>query len=164
MKKHLKNIAITAAILLTITMPAWAGMAAHGGHGSMTHDMQGSSSRGGHHGKLIHEAMVDGYQLSYHLIDMKAKMKDMKMEMPMQMATHHLMVYIQDEDGNPVKADKVGYLVAGPDGEKQKAMAMSMSGGYGADITLKGNGSYGIHTKILLNDGKVMDAFNYSLE
>ena len=46
--------------------------------------------------------------------------------------THHLMVYVMDPDGQAVQEAKLGYLVEGPDGTKQKLMAMGMQGAYGA--------------------------------
>lgn len=164
MKKHLKQITLTAVVLLTAALSSWAGMPAHEGHGGISNTREDSVSHAGHQGKLIHEATVKGYHLSYHLIDMTARMKDMKMAMPPQMGTHHLMIYIQDKDGRPVAAEKVGYLVEGPDGKKQKAMAMGMGNGFGADISLRGSGSYKIHTKIMVGSKIVMDALEYYLE
>ena len=121
-----------------------------------------------HSGENIHNAKKDGFTLAHHLIDMKAQMAAMKdnphthdsgkMEM-----THHLMVYLTDADGNPVKEAKVGYLVVNPDGTKQKLMCMHMKGGFGSDINLTQKGTYTVTTKALSGDTKIMDQFFYKV-
>ena len=124
----------TIFTLLAVTCLAYSGpvVAADkqmSGHEGMDHSKpQGNQS--------IRQTMLEGHHLSYELIDMKAKMKDMNMSMP-DMKSHHLRLYIKDKDGNPVTNAKVGYLVKGPDGSTQKAMAMGMNKGFGADIDLK---------------------------
>lgn len=107
-------------------------------------------------------SQVDGYQLEYQFIDMKEKLKGMEQHMQGMTATHHLMVFIKNAQGETVAADKVGFLVAGPDGKDQKVMAMGMSGGYGADITLSVPGEYTIKTKAVMGDQKLVDSFTYS--
>ncbi len=121
-----------------------------------------------HTGENIHNSKQAEYTLAYHLIDMKAQMDAMKAHaqshdaMNMDM-THHLMVYLTDANGNPVKDAKVGYLVVNPDGTKQKLMCMHMKGGFGADINLKQKGAYTIKTKALSGDKKIMDQFSYTV-
>ncbi|MBW2367583.1 MAG: hypothetical protein JRH15_06840 [Deltaproteobacteria bacterium] len=131
---------------------------AHAGHGEMDHS--------GHKGENIHNAMVDGYKFAYHLIDMQAQMKAMQdaghgHEMAM---THHLMVFVQRPDGKTVENAKVGYLVEGPDGVKQKRMCMAMSGGYGSDVNFNANGNYIVKTKIVADGKKLIDKFTYSVQ
>lgn len=117
--------------------------------------------------KIDHKSEVDGYHLEYQFIDMKAKMKDMK-DMAHQMAgmtaTHHLMVFIKNARGEIVAADKVGYLITGPDGKDQKMMAMGMSGGYGADTDLSQPGEYTVKAKALVGDRKLIDSFTYTVK
>ena len=104
---------------------------------------------------MIHEANVDGYKFMYHLIDVSEHMKEMK-------KTHHLMVYISSPDNHTVDNAKVGYLITGPDGLKQKAMTMGMSGGFGADINLQAKGSYAVATKAKMNEKQLIDKFKYT--
>jgi len=47
---------------------------------------------------------------------------------------------------------------------KQKAMAMGMSGGFGADLDLSVKGKYVIKTKITAGDKKLMDKFVYEVK
>ncbi len=120
--------------------------------------------------QIDHKSEVDGYHLEYKFIDMMEKMKDMKgMEgmggqMGSMTATHHLMVFIKNAQGEIVAADKVGYLITGPDGKEQKVMAMGMSGGYGADINLPLPGEYTVKTKAVMGDQTLMDSFTYTIK
>jgi hypothetical protein len=121
-----------------------------------------------HNGVNIHNSRKEGYTLAYHLIDMKAQMAAMKEhaqahESGKMDMTHHLMVYLTDDEGNPVKDAKVGYLVVNPDGTNQKLMCMHMKGGFGSDINLKQKGTYTIKTKALSGDTKIMDQFTYKV-
>ena len=162
MKKTLGSFA-AALFGLALVMSAQAADMSHGGHDmNMNMDQQGSGHQGMDHGQqdqAFRRAMVDGYQLAYELIDMKAGMAGHAM--PAEMKSHHLMVYIVDPQGQPVAHGKVGYLVTGPDGE-QKAMTMPMSGGYGADVDFEPVGTYTVKTKVVAPDGKkLMDEFTY---
>ena len=120
--------------------------------------------------QIDHKTDVDGYRLEYEFIDMKEKMKEMKdmPEMVHQMktmaATHHLMVFIKSPQGDTVTADKVGFLIIGPDGKEQKVMTMGMSGGYGADVNLSQPGEYTVKTKALLGEKKLTDSFTYTVK
>ena len=117
--------------------------------------------------KPIHEADIVGYHFAYKLIDLKEKMKDMKNmhhDMEKMTATHHLMLFIKNAKGDAVEADKVGFLITGQDGKGQKAMAMGMSGGYGADITLSQPGEYTVKTKAVMGEQKLMDSFIYTIK
>lgn len=173
-----RKMTLTLTTVLAITLiTAWPALASDtkGGmdHGSgtkeqMSHQMSDQMSGqvehgGGHAGQLIHEADVDGYHIRYELIDMQARMKGME-NMPKMAATHHLMVYITDSAGNPVGGGKVGYLIVNPDGTDQKAMAMGMAGGYGADVDLSAPGNYTVKMKIVAGDTRLMDGFAYTVE
>ena len=96
-----------------------------------------------HMGEKIHESTVEGYQFAYHLLNMEDR------------ATHHMMVYILTPDGGKVEDAKVGYLVEGPGGTKQKMMAMGMQGAYGADLDFKQKGTYTVKMKAVSGRQKV---------
>lgn len=116
---------------------------------------------------IDHKSTVDGYQLEYEFIDIREKIKDMAQmghSMSDMTATHHLMVFIKNAQGKEVVADQAGFLIKGPDGKEQKAMAMSMSGGHGADIDLSTPGEYAIKTKAVADDVKLIDSFTYSVK
>jgi hypothetical protein len=120
----------------------------------------------GHVGDMIHESVIDGYRFAYHLIDIKKnpeQMKDMK-DVTAAEKTHHLMVYVVDPNGQGVQKAKLGYLVEGPNGAKQKLMAMGMQGAYGANIDFRTKGSYIIKTKIVTGDKKLFDRFRYEVK
>lgn len=147
-----------AALLVTLTgsFPVLAD--------SHQHDMD-QMDHSGHRGPNIHNSSVDGYGLAYHLIDMREKMKDMDMEnMPAMKATHHMMVYVTAPDGAVLGQAKVGYLVVGPDGNKQKLMAMGMKDGFGADVDFKAPGAYTVRTKAVANGTTLLDEFTYEVK
>lgn len=111
-------------------------------------------------GEMIREGRVDGYGFMYHLITMPVQAKGA----PAMAATHHLMVYISTPDGKPADSGTVGYLIKGPEGEIQQKMAMAMGGGFGADVTLAGKGSYAVKTKAVINGRTLIDDFIYKAE
>lgn len=120
----------------------------------------------GHVGEMIHESTVDGYRFAYHLIDIQKnpeQMNDMKDSKESE-KTHHLMVYVMDPDGQAVHQAKLGYLVEGPNGAKQKLMAMGMQGAYGANVDFRNKGSYTIKTKIVTGGKKLFDSFNHEVK
>ena len=78
--------------------------------------------------------------------------------------THHLMVYVIGPDGHAVQEAKLGYLVEGPDGAKQKLMAMGMQGAYGANVNFNKKGMYTIKVKCLVGDKKLFDRFSYEVK
>ncbi len=120
----------------------------------------------GHVGVMIHESTIDGYRFAYHLIDIQKspeQMKDMKNPNESD-KTHHLMVYVIDPEGQAVQKAKLGYLVEGPNGAKQKIMAMGMQGAYGANVDFRNKGSYTIKTKIVTGDKKLFDRFNHEVK
>ena len=129
---------------------------------SHEHDMD-QMDHSGHRGPNIHNSIVDGYSLTYHLIDMQEKMKDME-NMPEMQATHHMMVYVTGPDGAVLGQAKVGYLVVGPDGNKQKLMAMGMKDGFGADVDFKAPGAYTVKTKAVANGATLLDQFTYEVK
>lgn len=117
--------------------------------------------------KPIREADINGYHFVYQLIDMKEKMKDMKdmdHDMNKMTTTHHLMLFIKNAKGDTAEADKVGFLITGPDGKNRKAMAMGMRDGYGSDIDLSGSGEYIVKAKVIIGEQKIVDSFTYTIK
>ena len=106
----------------------------------------------GHVGERIHESKVEGFSLAYHLLELPGK------------EDRHLMVYVFDAKGAPVADAKVGYLVVGPDGGKQKVMAMAMNDSFGGDVNFTAKGAYTVKTKILAGEKKLVDSFVYQVE
>ncbi|MFP4256173.1 MAG: hypothetical protein ACLFQ9_04870, partial [Desulfobacterales bacterium] len=117
-------------------------------------------------GKQIHTSESNGHEMAYYLIDMGDAGSEMEGHEGHgdEGLTHHLMVYITDPEGNQVTGAKTGFLIEGPQGEKQKTMATGMSGGYGADVSLGSSGKYTIRTKAVTEDTTVKDSFEYSTE
>jgi hypothetical protein len=165
-----KKISTLVALFFTLNVFFAAALFAQSGHtdhsshtGTKTeesmdmggHDM-GESSRGG---MKIHESMVEGYHFEYRLIDTGAKMKSVK---GMEHITHHMMVYVKGPE--KIEKIKVGYLVTGPDGSKQKLMAMSMGGGSGADVSFASKGMYMIKTKVVADGTKLSHMFHYEVK
>lgn len=161
MKKQFKLMISTA--LLSIVFMAGYALAMEG------HDMDKSDKIG----DLIHESVIDGYVLSYYFMDLRDKktashdsdtktsthdMKKMQMDKP-----HHIMVYIMDKDQNPVLKGKVGFMIKDAANNKQKAMGMFMSKGFGATADMKKKGSYTIFTKVVLENKSLKDSFKYEI-
>jgi hypothetical protein len=117
--------------------------------------------------KEIRTAVVNGYTLTYTLIDIKQMMASSPTPMAHDMSkmkSHHLMVNPVAPDRKPVTGGKAGYLVVQPDKTKVQAMAMLMEGGFGADVDLVAKGDYKITTKIELADTKLVDEFVYTVK
>jgi hypothetical protein len=118
------------------------------------HDMSSSDKIG----TLIHESTVDGFMLSYYLLDLRDQKGNENKEMD---KPHHIMVYIMDKKHKPVLKGKVGFMIKDDQGTPQKAMAMYMSKGFGITADMKKKGIYSITAKALLGDVKLMDSFKY---
>lgn len=161
--KHLYHtIFIALALILTLAGSAPA-QDAHSGHSMGMNESTTTGNSTQQDMTTIRETMVDNHHLVYHLIDMQAGKKDLE-KMPPMGNTHHLMVYIHSPDGQAVENARTGFLITSPDGEKQKAMAMAMSGGYGADINLKTKGTYTISVKAVTGDADLRDSFEYEIK
>jgi hypothetical protein len=119
-----------------------------------------------HVGDLIHESTIEGYRFAYHLIDIRKNPEEMKNMKDSKQAdmTHHLMVYVMDPENRAVEQAKLGYLVVGPDGGKQKLMTMGMQGAFGANVNFEKKGVYTIKTKCLTGDKKLFDSFSYEVK
>ena len=135
-------------------------------HPAFSQDSGSTTDHSGHVGVNIHESVIEGYRFAYHLIDNRKspeEMKDMKGSKESD-TTHHLMVYVMGPDGRAVEGAKLGYLVEGPDGVKQKLMTMGMQGAYGANVNFKTKGTYTVKTKFLIGDKKLLDSFSYEVK
>jgi hypothetical protein len=140
----------TAAVLMAATFALSAPIIVSAAeHGSMNMEMGHSM------GTPIHTEIVDGVKVTYHLIDLKERMKGMEMPAGMK-DTHHLMIMFTDaKTGKMLSNGEVKVKIAGPDKSSQIKSLMGMGGGFGSDVNLSMKGKYGIMTKFRLNDGKV---------
>jgi hypothetical protein len=162
----IKSISTIFCITLLSTGAVFAGsdMAGH----DMSKSDANSDAISERIGELFHESMVDGYMLSYYLMDLREQNTEeakshaahgkKEMDKP-----HHIMVYIMDKDNEPVLKGKVGFLIKNSDGKKQKAMGMYMSKGFGTTADMKGKGVYAITAKVIVGDVKLMDSFEYEI-
>lgn len=125
------------------------GISALSGVASETADPMDHS---GHLGEKIHESRVQGYHLTYHLLALPGR------------SEKHLMTYIRKPNGQPVADAKVGYLVIGPAGDRQKVMAMAMQDAFGGDVNLTVKGTYTIRSKAVFGNEKLMDSFEFEVE
>jgi hypothetical protein len=105
-----------------------------------------------HTGKRIHESHVQDFRLAYHLLELPGN------------NYHHLMVYIIDGQGNYVTEGKVGYLIEGPGGSKQKVMAESMGTAFGGNVNFNKSGNYIVRTKAVFDDVKILDKFTFEIK
>ena len=152
MNFNLKPVFALIFFSLILTSASFAGEDMKG------HDMSSSDKIG----DLFHESVVDGYMLSYYLMDLRdGKDADKKdMDKP-----HHIMVYIMDKDHKPVLEGKVGFMIKkGDTAPPQKAMAMYMSKGFGITADMKQKGVYSITAKALLGETKLVDSFTHEMK
>lgn len=161
----------TAVIIATVSLALSAPLASFAmdqdsmpmDHGSMKMD-HGSTSmdhgsmkmeHGGHMmGKVAHEEVVDGVKVTFSVLDIKAKMKEMGMK-----ETHHIMVMFKDaKSGTPLSDGEVAIKVMGPGKMEQVKNLMGMAGGFGADFIMPKAGKYGVMAKFKLKGEKVRSA------
>ena len=147
--KPIITIAFTALLLTSVVFAS---------DDMKDHDMSSSDKIG----DLFHESVVDGYMLSYYLMDLRDQKDADKKDMD---KPHHIMVYIMDKDHKPVLEGKVGFMIKKDDmATPQKAMAMYMSKGFGITADMKQKGVYSINAKALLGDAKLMDSFTHEMK
>ncbi len=147
----------TAAVIMAAAFALSAPMIASAAeHGSMNMDMDHSGTMS--MGTMIHSETVDGVKVTFSLIDLKERMKGTAMPAGMK-DTHHLMIMFSDaKNGKKLSEGQVKVKIAGPDKTEQIKTMMGMSGGFGSDVNLSKKGKYGIMTKFMLKDGKVMSS------
>ncbi len=158
--RSIRTTLITLFALLALTGIAFA---------SSSHDAMAAKDGKDRIGELFHESMVDGYMLSYYLMDLRDQKTEeasahgahgaKEMEKP-----HHIMVYIMDKDKKMVEKAKVGFMIKGGEKDSQKVMGMYMSKGFGITADMKKKGTYTIVTKAMVNDAKLMDKFDYEMK
>ena len=163
-KKLLHTVTLGTMLILAAAPRAFAMDHSQMGHGSTA--AMPAAEKPATANQEIRKVVVDGYTLTYTLIDMKQMMAS---SAPMtqgaeKMKSHHLMVNPVAPDRKPVAAGKAGYLVVQPDQTKVQAMAMLMEGGFGADVDLVAKGDYKFTTKIVLGDTTLVDEFVYTVK
>ncbi|MDA3916562.1 MAG: hypothetical protein PF690_06285 [Deltaproteobacteria bacterium] len=161
MKKQFKLI--ISAVLLSIVFMTGYALAMEG------NDMDESEKIG----DLIHESVIDGYVLSHYFMDLRdqktashaddTKIGTPNLDKEEMDKPHHIMVYIMDKDHNPVLKGKVGFMIKDAANNKQTAMGMFMSKGFGTTADMKKKGSYTIFTKIVLENKILKDSFKYEI-
>jgi len=147
MKKLIMNILLVSVICTGFAFATDSDMKGH--------DMTQSDKIG----DLIHESVIDGYMLSYYFMDLRDQNGGKDMDKP-----HHIMLYIMDDSHKQVLKGKVGFMIKDSNDNKQKAMGMFMSKGFGTTADMKKKGVYKISTKAILGDKKLMDSFNYEIK
>ena len=157
MNSILKSIITLIFAALILTGAAFAGDA-FAGDDMKGHDMSSSDKMG----DLFHESVVDGFMLSYYIMDLRDQKNAEKKDMD---KPHHIMLYIMDKDHKPVLEGKVGFMIKkGDTAPPQKAMAMYMSKGFGITADMKQKGVYSITAKALLGDTKLVDSFAHEMK
>ena len=142
--QRMKHRTLLSFVIIMITsLPVATGFAS---------DSTKPMDHSGHIGEKVHESVVQGYQMAYHLLDLPGRTEK------------HLMTYITGPSGNPVRNAKVGYLVVGPDGVKQRVMAMAMKDAFGGDVNLTAKGNYTIKSKAVFGREKLMDSFHFEVK
>jgi hypothetical protein len=124
-------------------------------------------------GDLIHESIVDGYMLAYHILDLRDQktdgmdkasmdrtyaMTDENMDRP-----HHLMLYIMDKNHKLILKGEVEFLIKDPEGNSQKIMGIYMDRGFGATTDMKNKGIYTIKAKAIIGGKELLDKFEYEM-
>lgn len=125
-------------------------------------------------GDLIHESVVDGYMLAYHILDLRDQKADgmdkASMDRTFAMTNqnmdspHHLMLYIMDKDHKLILKGEVGFLIRDPEGNSQKIMGNYMDRGFGATADMRSKGIYTIEAKIIIGGTELLDKFEYEME
>lgn len=160
MTRVFSRVLVAVVTLLTVQFPTFAM-----NHGQ-DNNMKGSADQMARPGDNILNATVDGHQFAYYLIDMQQPMAQMQNQSQMtgMKASHHLMVYVTQPDGQLLDQAKVGYLVVDPDGAKQRQMGVEMQGGFGADLHMGAKGAYSVTTKAVADGKTLMHRFTYEMK
>ena len=125
-------------------------------------------------GDFIHESVVDGYMLAYHILDLRDQKTDgmdkASMDRTYAMTNenmdspHHIMLYIMDKNHKPILKGEVGFLIKDPEGNSQKIMGIYMDRGFGATADIKIKGIYTIEAKAIIGGKELLDKFEYEME
>jgi len=160
-----------SAVALTLALAGSAAAADHSMHGGAAVAVPTAASQTAEPGVVIRTAGVEGYRLTYRLLNWKERNEAMKGMEGMEMAgmdnsgkaTNHLVLHLAGADGKEVSGAKVGFQLSGPDGAEQKTLTMAM-GGYGADVSLKAKGVYTIKSKFVAGGKTGVDTFSYEVK
>jgi len=112
---------------------------------------------------------VDGYKLSFHIMDNKAFRKYMddmghtthKMREGM---SHYVMVDIADKDGAKIKRSKVKLKIITPGGKEAEKVAFPMMGSFGSEFDMTEKGEYQIMTLFKIGEGKHKGGFRQEMK
>ena len=134
---------------LAATVPLFAAVADHAGHGMN----YGNYTPG----KSAHQEVVDGVKATFNVQTMKVAMDAMGLEMPKGgKETHHVSVSFNDmKTGKAITTGEVMMKLQAPDQSEQTKELPAMHGHFGADFELAKKGKYGVMCKFKLPDGKV---------
>lgn len=166
MSGKIRIVVVAAGLALLALSPRGALVSAqtgHEGHGAAPAAAPGV---------VIRESQVQGATLVYRLYswdERNVMMKGMEgHEMPGMdstgASTHHLMVFIKGADGKYLSGGKVGFIVSGAGKTEFKTLTMGMFDGYGADLPLKGKGSFTIKTKAVFADRTLTEEFVHTVK
>lgn len=135
MKKQIFMLIMMAMLIIPINATAMKSM----DHNNMS---QGAGMAMGGKMIMLEDTKADGIMASGHLMDIRVKMAEHGMS-----ETHHFMVGFMDESKKMLNEGQVALKIEAPDGTVSEPIKMmSMSGQFGADITLDQQGIY--HFKI----------------
>jgi hypothetical protein len=132
-------------------------MAQHGGHGGST---SSSTEKGASHSmpaasQAVQSATVEGYKITFEVMDMSAHMSMPGMKGETQHGasdhskSHALMVKVQDTASKEIISDaKVQYALVRPSGEKETGKLAWSGDHYAGTFSPKEKGTYQVQLKI----------------
>ena len=118
--------------------------------GKMLH-MEHEDEMKGPKGMMMRTMNIDGYKVSFHIMDIHRYMEKMGHEghegqMMGKDATHHIMMEIIDKNGKKIENAVVKVKVIDPEKKSQSQALTSMMGNYGANFNMPAKGKYQIMT------------------
>ena len=154
-----KKFVLAFLASLVVTFLSGAAMAQHGGHGhggpSPTSPKAGPSQEMPMKMRIAQAATIEGYQVTFEVMDMSTHMSMPGMKGNPQHGTsehsqsHALMVKVQDTASKEIISDaKVGYTLISPSGEKETGTLEWSGDHYGGSFGPKEKGTYQVELKI----------------
>ena len=133
------------------------------------HQMQDSKGMNMSEDMEMHSIEVDGYALSFHIMNGKAfrdYMDNMghtghKMREGM---SHYIMVDISDKDGKKIKRAKVKLKIIAPGKKETEKLAFPMMGSFGSEFVMNEKGEYQIMTLFKVKDEKHKGGFIHEMK
>ena len=161
------RIFIAIAALLTFSGPGslFAESMHDMGHGTSMPGMSHGGSSPERSGTNIQNSTVEGYALSYYLLDMRANIAALKAagkNYPGMDKAYHLMVYVTPPAGKKLEIGAIEFTITDSKGTKQTFSAMKMGDAFGADVAMPAAGKYGITARIVLSGKPLTDTFSYT--